>query len=47
MLYGVTRFDPATLSSVVLVVLTMATIASLVPASRAAFVQPMRALHEE
>ena len=47
MLYGVTRFDPTTLSSVVLVVLTVATIASLVPASRAAFVQPMRALREE
>src|SRR5262245_19063619 len=47
MLYGVTRFDPTTLSGVVLVVLTVATIASLVPASRAAFVQPMRALREE
>jgi putative ABC transport system permease protein len=47
MLYGVTRFDPTTLSSVVLVVLTVATLASLIPASRAAFVQPMRALHEE
>jgi len=32
---------------VVLVVLTVATLASLVPASRAAFMQPMRALREE
>jgi putative ABC transport system permease protein len=47
MLYGVTRFDPATLSSVVFVVLIVATIASLVPASRAAFMQPLRALREE
>ena len=47
MLYGVTRFDPTTLSSVVLVVLAVTTLASLVPASRAAFVQPMRALREE
>jgi|SoiMethySBSTD1v2_1073268.scaffolds.fasta_scaffold00524_22 putative ABC transport system permease protein len=47
MLYGVTRFDPTTLASVVLVVLTVATLASLVPASRAAFMQPMRALREE
>ena len=47
MLYGVTRFDPTTLSSVVIIVLTVATIATLVPASRAAFVQPMRALREE
>jgi putative ABC transport system permease protein len=47
MLYGVTRFDPTTLAAVVLVVLTVATLASLVPASRAAFVQPMRALREE
>jgi len=47
MLYGVTRFDPTTLASVVLVVLIVAALASLVPASRAAFVQPMRALREE
>ncbi|HEY9462964.1 MAG TPA: FtsX-like permease family protein, partial [Vicinamibacterales bacterium] len=47
MLYGVTRFDLTTLSGVVLVVLTVATIASLVPASRAAFMSPMRALREE
>jgi putative ABC transport system permease protein len=47
MLYGVTRFDPTTLSSVALVVVIVATLASLVPASRAAFVQPMRALREE
>jgi len=47
MLYGVTRFDPATLSSVVSVVLTVATLASLLPAARAAFMQPMRALREE
>jgi putative ABC transport system permease protein len=47
MLYGVTRFDPATLSSVVSVVLTVATLASLLPAARAAFMHPMRALREE
>jgi putative ABC transport system permease protein len=47
MLYGVTRFDPTTLSSVVFVVLTVATVASIVPAARAAFMQPLRALREE
>jgi putative ABC transport system permease protein len=47
MLYGVTRFDPTTLSSVVLVVLIVAVLASLLPASRAAFMPPLRALREE
>jgi ABC-type lipoprotein release transport system permease subunit len=45
--HGVTRFDPTTLLSVGLVVLTVATLASLVPASRAAVMSPMRALREE
>jgi ABC-type antimicrobial peptide transport system permease subunit len=47
MLYGVTRFDPTTLSSVVVVVLIVAALASLLPASRAAFMPPLRALREE
>ena len=47
MLYGVTPADPATLSGVVAVVVTVAAIAALIPAVRAAFVQPMRALRDE
>jgi len=47
MLYGVTPADPATLTGVVAMVVTVASIAAAVPAVRAAFVQPMRALREE
>jgi hypothetical protein len=47
MLYGVSPTDPATLAGVVLVVLGVAAVAALVPAVRAAFTQPMRALREE
>jgi putative ABC transport system permease protein len=47
MLYGVSPLDPATLSSVVGIVLVVTTLAALIPAMRAAFTQPMRALREE
>jgi putative ABC transport system permease protein len=47
MLYGVTPADPATLTGVVAMVVTVASIAAAVPAARAAFMQPMRALREE
>jgi predicted lysophospholipase L1 biosynthesis ABC-type transport system permease subunit len=47
MLYGVTPTDPATLAAVVALVVTVAGIAAVIPATRAAFVQPMRALREE
>jgi putative ABC transport system permease protein len=47
MLYGVSPLDPATLSSVAGIVLVVTTLAALIPAMRAAFVQPMRALREE
>ncbi len=47
MLYGVTPSDPVTLTGVVALVVTVACIAATVPAVRAAFVQPMRALREE
>ena len=47
MLYGVTPADPATLTGVVAVVVTVASIAAAVPAARAVFMQPMRALREE
>jgi ABC-type antimicrobial peptide transport system permease subunit len=47
MLYGVTPADPATLTGVVVLVAIVAGIAALVPAARAAFMQPMRALREE
>ena len=47
MLYGVTPADPATLTGVVAVVVTVASIAATVPAARAVFMQPMRALREE
>jgi putative ABC transport system permease protein len=47
MLYGVSPSDPATLSAVVAVVLIVAAAASLVPAIRAARVEPMEVLREE
>jgi ABC-type antimicrobial peptide transport system permease subunit len=47
MLYGVSPSDLVTLSSVVLVVLLVAAIASLVPAVRAARLDPMQVLREE
>jgi putative ABC transport system permease protein len=47
MLFGISATDPATLSAVVALVLIVATLAALVPATRAALVQPMRTLREE
>jgi putative ABC transport system permease protein len=47
MLYGVSPSDLGTLSGVVLVVLLVAAIASLVPAIRAARLDPMQVLREE
>ena len=47
MLYGVTPIDLATLSSVILLVVAVAFVAAFIPAARATFVQPMRALREE
>ncbi len=47
MLYGVSRSDPASYSAVALLVLLIAAVASVLPAARAARVDPMRALHEE
>ena len=46
MLYGVSTSDPATFSSVVAIVLVVAALAALVPATRAAFAEPMRILRE-
>jgi ABC-type antimicrobial peptide transport system permease subunit len=47
MLYGVSPSDPVTLSSVLAAVLSVAAIAALVPATRAALLPPMQALREE
>jgi hypothetical protein len=47
MLYGVSPTDGLTLSSVVLIVLAVAAVASLVPAIRAARVEPMNVLRDE
>ena len=47
MLYGVSAYDPATLVAVVVIVIAVATLASLLPAARAATVEPVRALREE
>jgi putative ABC transport system permease protein len=47
MLYGVSPFDPATLSGVIVVVLMVAAMAAVIPAARAAFVEPMQALRDE
>jgi putative ABC transport system permease protein len=47
MLYGVSASDPMTLSSVIAIVLAVAGLAALVPATRAALIEPMRVLREE
>ena len=47
MLYGVTPTDPATLTGVILLVVAVAGVAAIIPATRAAFMSPMRALREE
>jgi predicted permease len=47
MLYGVSPADPATLAGVIIVVVTIAGLAALIPAARATFMQPMRALRED
>jgi putative ABC transport system permease protein len=47
MLYGVSATDPATLVGVNVAVIAVACIAALIPAARAAFVQPMRGLRED
>jgi putative ABC transport system permease protein len=46
-LYGVSPFDPVTLVSVIGIILIVATLAALIPATRAAFMEPMRTLREE
>jgi putative ABC transport system permease protein len=45
-LFGVTRFDPATLVSVIAVLMASAALASLLPATRAARIDPIRAFRE-
>jgi hypothetical protein len=47
MLYGVSPSDPVTLASVIGIVLVVATLAALIPAMRAASMQPMRTLRED
>jgi putative ABC transport system permease protein len=47
MLFGITTTDRNTLLSVVLLVLTVAAVASLIPALRASSVEPMQVLREE
>lgn len=47
MLYGVSRADPLSLGAVIALVATVATVAALVPALRAARVDPMNVLREE
>ena len=47
MLYGVTPKDPATLIGVLVLVVSVAAVAAVIPATRAAFMPPMRALRED
>lgn len=47
LLFGVSPFDPATLSGAVLVIMALVLAASFVPAQRAAGIDPMRALRDE
>jgi predicted permease len=46
-LYGVTTFDPVTLGGAVLMTALMVAVAAVLPAHRAATVEPMRALRSE
>ena len=46
-LYGVTAFDPLTLFGAVVLTILMLTLASALPARRAAGVEPMNALRTE
>jgi ABC-type lipoprotein release transport system permease subunit len=46
-LYGVTTFDPITLAGAVFLTAVMVALAAVLPARRAATVQPMRALRNE
>ena len=47
MLYGVSSLDPATFGGVIVLVLTVAALASLAPAVRASRVNPMQVLRDE
>jgi putative ABC transport system permease protein len=47
MLYGVTNLDPVTYGGVVVLLLLVAALASLAPALRAAFLEPVKVLREE
>ena len=47
MLYGVSRFDAATFAAVPLLLAAVAVLACLIPAGRAATVNPVVALREE
>jgi predicted permease len=47
MLYGVSPSDPVTLSAVILLVIAIGFVASLIPAMRAAHVEPMAVLRQE
>ena len=47
MLFEISPSDPATLAGVVVIVLVVATLAALIPAARAALVEPMRSLRNE
>jgi predicted permease len=47
MLYGVSPTDPIVLTAVVVTVLVVATLAALIPATRAALVEPVQVLRQE
>jgi predicted permease len=47
MLYGVTALDPTTYGSVICLILLVATLASLLPALRAASLEPVKVLRED
>lgn len=47
MLYGVTALDPTTYASVICLILFVAALASLIPAVRAATIEPVKVLREE
>ena len=47
MLYGISALDPVTYAGVLALLLLVAALASLAPALRAAFLEPVKVLREE
>jgi putative ABC transport system permease protein len=47
MLFGVSPTDPTVMSGVIAIVMVVAIVGSLIPATRASLIEPMRVLRDE